>query len=92
MEYIIIAAIFFPALLSLVVGVYSMLRFLVSRRGATASNYLVVGALGVFSILVPKLMSEQSRRHFRRFLLSTGFFAIYCLGLMVVFKGFETLS
>lgn len=92
MEHIIIAAIFLPAILSLVVGVYSMLRFLVSRRGATASNDLIVGALGVLSILFPKLMSEQSRRHFRRFLLSMGFFAIYCLGLMVVFKGVETIS
>lgn len=76
--------IFAPAILALGYAVYSMVKFILSRRNVSLKNELIVGALGIFSVFFPKLMTSESKRYFTHFLLAAGFFCLYSTALMFV--------
>lgn len=76
--------IFAPAVLALAYAGYSMVRFVLSRRGVPLKNELAVGALGMFAIFVPKLLTSDSKKYFTRFLVSASFFCLYSAALVFV--------
>jgi len=80
----IIALVVMPAVASLTYAIYWLFRFSQSRRGVSKKNELLVGVLGAFSIFIPNLVSEESRRYLIRFLLSSSFFVAYCIALFLV--------
>lgn len=69
--------VFAPAVLALAYACYSMVKFLLSRRGVSLKNELTVGALGIFAIFVPKLLTSDSKKFLKRFLVSGGLFCLY---------------
>lgn len=76
--------IFAPAVLALAYASYSMLRFILSRRGVHLKNELAVGALGIFSIFAPKLLRPDSKKYFKSFLVAGGFFCMYSAVVVLV--------
>jgi hypothetical protein len=86
MIYALIALLLAPAITSVVFGFYSITRWLISRRGASRKSELLVGVLGHFSLFFPRLMNEQSKLHFTRFLLSMCFFIAYVALLPLLFR------
>lgn len=74
-----------PAMISIALALYSLVRWMLSRRGASTKSELLVGALGPLSLLFPRLMSEQSKKYFLHFMLSLFFFVAYCGVLLLLF-------
>lgn len=81
---VVAVVIFAPAFAALGYAVYAMVKFMRSRRDASLTNELVLGALGVFAVFVPKLMKPESKKYFNRFLLAAGFFCLYSAALMFI--------
>lgn len=78
--------IFSPAVISILYALYSVVRWMMSRRHESVANHLLVGLMGPLALLAPRLMGDKSRYYFTRFLLAFCFFIAYCGFLMVLFK------
>lgn len=84
MACVIGAALFLPAVLALVTGFYWMVRWVMSRRGASNASHLLVGILGPLATLFPRAMSAESARYLRRSMWALAFFLVYCALLMLI--------
>lgn len=82
----IVILMFAPACVAIVLACYFMFLWMRSRRSASTGNQLLVGLLGPLSLLTPRLMAEDSKKHFSRFLAAALFFVCYLAILIVVFS------
>lgn len=84
MAYVIAVLLLLPAVLAIAFSAVNMFMWLKARRGATVGSDLLVGALGIASVFVPKVMSADARRYLVRAFYGFGFLALYCLALFVL--------
>ncbi len=85
MTAVITTLIFAPAVISILYALYAVVRWMLSRRDVSAKSELLVGVLGPFSLLFPRLMSEQSKKYFSLFIMGFVFFIAYIGVLLLLF-------
>lgn len=84
--YLFAIAVFLPALASLLLAAYWMVRWFISKRGSSGTNDMLIGALGPLSVFFPGSMSKEPHRCLRRSFYAGAFFAAYCIVLTLLFK------
>lgn len=85
-DVLIAVIIFVPAIISIIYSLYAVICWILSNRDASMRKKLLIGGLGPFSLIFPRLMNEQSRKYFSRFVLGIGFFVLY-VGVLFIFFG-----
>lgn len=84
MAYVIAALLLLPAGLAIAYSAVNMFMWLKARKGATVGSDLLVGALGIASAFVPKLMSPDARKYLLRAFYGFGFLVLYSLLLFIL--------
>ena len=77
--------VFLPGVVSIGLSCYYVVMWSRSCRGASTRNQFLITLLGPLAILVPRLMTDESRRHLTRFIFSGLFSAVYSVLLLVLF-------
>jgi hypothetical protein len=86
MVYFITFLIFSPALISICLAAYYVIRWLGSMREVPLRRRLIVDLIGPFALFSSKLMPEQAFKFFRKFSFWMFFFVVYIGLLMLFFK------
>ncbi|OWQ84165.1 hypothetical protein CDN99_24590 [Roseateles aquatilis] len=89
MVVLVVAGIMAPACIFIALCMYYMVLWIRSRRGSSAGKDTLIGALGAFALLAPRLMGPESARYLGRALMWGALFIVY---VALVFVGFTALS
>jgi hypothetical protein len=87
MNTIIAYLIFAPAAVSIIFAFISIIRWIITKEKNTAKDQILVAVTGPFALFFPRLISGKSKKYYLHFLISSGFFIIYCTVLSLVFIG-----
>lgn len=85
MFYLFVIGILAPPAVALMICIYSIIRYMITRRGVTTKNFIATEILGIAAIFFPKLLSDVSRKHLLRFMWSFSFLVVYGAVLSVAF-------
>ncbi len=84
--HILIGLIFSPLIILIGFSAYWMIKFMVSRKNSTITNEILVGALGIFSIFTPKLMTKESHKYYKNFIYCGVAFIAYIVALVFLIE------
>jgi hypothetical protein len=74
-----------PALVGISLSVFWLYKWIVEQRHVPTRKAALIGFLGFFSLLAPRIQTPKAHRYFRNFALSVVSFVAYVVLLFAVF-------